>query len=77
MKATPLAAFAVAIVAALCAFAPGAASAQGRDNVYVVSGVRVDETAATGAAANAEIEARKTGGAAVHSSAGDSVAGLP
>jgi hypothetical protein len=30
----------------LCAFAPGAASAQGRDNVYVVSGVHVDETAA-------------------------------
>jgi hypothetical protein len=51
MKATPLAALAVAFVAALCAFAPGAASAQGRDTVYTVSGVRVDETAATGAAA--------------------------
>ncbi len=51
MKATPLAAFAVAFVAALCAFAPGAASAQGRDTVYVVSGIRVDETAATAAAA--------------------------
>lgn len=51
MKATPLAAFAVAVAAALCAFAPGAASAQGRDSVYVVSGVRVDETAANSAAA--------------------------
>ena len=54
MKATPLAALAVAFVAALCAFAPGAASAQGRDTVYTVSGVRVDETAATGAAKTAE-----------------------
>ena len=49
MKATPLAA--VAFMAALCAFAPGAASAQGRDNVYAVSGVYVDETAANAAAA--------------------------
>ena len=51
MKATPLAAFAVAFVAALCAFAPGAASAQGRDTVYAVSGIRVDETAANAAEA--------------------------
>lgn len=51
MKATPLAAFAALFLAALCAFAPGAASAQGRDNVYVVGGVRVDETAANAAAA--------------------------
>lgn len=50
MKATPLAAIA-ALFLALCAFAPGAASAQGRDNVYVVAGVRVDETAANAAAA--------------------------
>ena len=51
MKATPLAACAAFFLAALCAFAPGAASAQGRDNVYVVAGVRVDETAANAAAA--------------------------
>jgi hypothetical protein len=51
MKVTPLAAFAAVIMAALCAFAPGAASAQARDNVYAVSGVRVDETAANAAAA--------------------------
>ena len=51
MKATPLAAIAALFLAALCAFAPGAASAQGRDNVYVVAGVRVDETAANAAAA--------------------------
>jgi hypothetical protein len=38
-------------MAALCAFLPGAASAQPRDNVYVVAGVSVDETAANGAAA--------------------------
>ncbi len=43
-----LAAFAVA---ALCAFAPGAASAQPRENVYAVSGVHVDQTAANAAAA--------------------------
>lgn len=48
MKATPLAAFAVALGAALCAFAPEPASAQGRDSVYAVSGIRVDETAANG-----------------------------
>jgi hypothetical protein len=51
MKATPLAAIAAVFLAALCAFAPSAASAQGRDNVYVVAGVRVDETAANAAAA--------------------------
>jgi hypothetical protein len=51
MKATPLAALAAVFLAALCAFAPGAASAQGRDNVYAVAGVRVDETAANAAAA--------------------------
>jgi len=51
MKFSPLAAFAAVFLAALCAFAPGAASAQGRDNVYVVGGVRVDETAANAAAA--------------------------
>ncbi|MEZ6024157.1 MAG: DUF2066 domain-containing protein [Hyphomonadaceae bacterium] len=49
MKATPLAAFAAVLVAALCAFAPGAASAQVRDNVYAVGGVYVDETAANAA----------------------------
>lgn len=40
-------------LAALWAFAPGAASAQGsgRDNVYTVSGVIVDQTAANAAAA--------------------------
>lgn len=51
MKASPLAAIAAIFLAALCAFAPGAASAQGRDNVYAVAGVRVDETAANAAAA--------------------------
>jgi len=51
MKATPLAAFAAVFLAALCAFAPGAASAQARDNVYAVSGVYVNETAANAAAA--------------------------
>jgi hypothetical protein len=51
MKATPLAAFAALFLAALCAFAPGLASAQTRDNVYAVSGVRVDETAANASAA--------------------------
>ncbi len=51
MKATPLAAIAAVFLAALCAFAPGPASAQGRDNVYAVAGVRVDETAANAAAA--------------------------
>jgi hypothetical protein len=50
MRATPLAAITL-FFAALCAFAPGLASAQGRDNVYVVSGVAVDETAANAAAA--------------------------
>ncbi len=51
MKATPLAALAAFFLAALCAFAPGAASAQGRDNVYAVAGVYVNETAANAAAA--------------------------
>lgn len=51
MQATPLAAFAAFAFAALCAFAPGAASAQSRDNVYAVAGVHVDETAANAAAA--------------------------
>lgn len=51
MKATPLAAIAALFFAALCAFAPGVASAQGRDNVYVVGGVHVDESAANAAAA--------------------------
>lgn len=50
MKATPLAAFAAFVFAALCAFAPAPASAQ-RENVFAVSGVYVDETAANGAAA--------------------------
>jgi hypothetical protein len=51
MNATPLAAFAAFFLAALCAFAPGAASAQVRDNVYAVAGVHVDETAENAAAA--------------------------
>lgn len=50
MTATPLAAFAALAVAALCAFAPGPASAQTRD-VFAVAGVHVDETAANAAAA--------------------------
>jgi len=52
MKATPLAAFAAVFLAALCAFAPGLASAQSA-NVYAVSGVYVDETAADAATAQA------------------------
>lgn len=51
MKFPPLAAFAAVFLAALCAFAPSPASAQGRDNVYAVAGVHVDETAANAAAA--------------------------
>jgi hypothetical protein len=51
MKITPLAAVAALFAAALCAFAPGLATAQTRDNVYVVSGVYVDQTAANAAAA--------------------------
>lgn len=52
MKATPLAAFAAVLVAALCAFAPGLASAQtGRDNVFTVAGVYVDVSGENGAAA--------------------------
>ncbi len=50
MKATPMAVVAAFFLAALCAFAPGAASAQGV-NVYAVSGVYVDETAADAATA--------------------------
>lgn len=50
MKASPWAAFTALFLAALCAFAPGLASAQTRD-VYAVSGVYVDETAANAAAA--------------------------
>ncbi len=50
MKATPMAAFAALFLAALCALAPGAASAQ-NSNVYAVSGVHVDETAENAAAA--------------------------
>lgn len=51
MQAKPLAFFAAFAVAALCAFAPGAASAQQRDNVYVVRGVQVDVTATNASAA--------------------------
>lgn len=52
MKAQFLATIAAFFLAALCALAPAPASAQtGRDNVFAVAGVRVDETAATGAAA--------------------------
>lgn len=50
MKLPPLAAFAAFVFAALCAFAPSPASAQ-RENVFAVSGIYVDETAANGAAA--------------------------
>lgn len=50
MKATPRAAFAAFFLAALCAFVPGAASAQSA-NVYAVAGVHVDETAENAAAA--------------------------
>jgi hypothetical protein len=43
------------VIAAFCAFAPGPASAQGaasgRDNVYTVAGVQVDQTAASAGAA--------------------------
>jgi len=51
MRATPWAAIAAFFLAALCAFAPVPASAQPRDNVYAVSGVHVEETAANAAAA--------------------------
>lgn len=50
MKFMSLAAVA-ALGAALCAVSPGPASAQTRDNVYAVSGVHVDATAANAAAA--------------------------
>jgi hypothetical protein len=48
---TPLAAAAALFVAALCALSPSLASAQGRDNVYAVSGIQVDQTAANAASA--------------------------
>lgn len=51
MRGTFTAAFAAIFLGALCALAPGAASAQSRDNVYAVGGVTVDETAANAAAA--------------------------
>jgi hypothetical protein len=51
MKATPSALFAAFLMAALCAFSLTPASAQGRDNIFAVAGVQVDETAANGAAA--------------------------
>ncbi|MEJ0059164.1 MAG: DUF2066 domain-containing protein [Terricaulis sp.] len=51
MKATPSALFAAILMAALCAFSQTPASAQGRDNIFAVAGVQVDETAANGAAA--------------------------
>ncbi|MBY0563252.1 MAG: DUF2066 domain-containing protein [Hyphomonadaceae bacterium] len=51
VRAGALAPIAAAFIAALCAFAPGLASAQPRDNVYAVGGVMVDETAANAAAA--------------------------
>jgi Uncharacterized protein conserved in bacteria (DUF2066) len=52
MKATPLAPFFAAILAAaLCAFWPGPSSAQGRDNPFAVAGLHVDEVAANSAAA--------------------------
>ncbi|HVY85305.1 MAG TPA: DUF2066 domain-containing protein [Caulobacterales bacterium] len=52
MKSTPWAVFAAMILtAALCAFSAGPASAQDRGNVFTVSGVSVDETAANSAAA--------------------------
>jgi hypothetical protein len=50
MTATPKAACAALFLAALCAFPPAPASAQ-RDNVFAVSGVRVDETAENASAA--------------------------
>jgi hypothetical protein len=51
MRANVLAAFTLALASALCALQPPPASAQPRDNVYVVGGVAVDETAANAAAA--------------------------
>jgi len=63
MKATPKAALAAFFVAALCAFAPGAASAQARDTVYAVGGIQVDETAASAASAQeAAFSAAQTAG---------------
>src|SRR5499425_3726750 len=46
----PLAAVAALALAALCAFAPGPASAQA-NNVYTVAGIYVDVTAANAASA--------------------------
>lgn len=46
MRATPLAILVSAILGALCALIALPASAQSAANVYVVAGVRVDETAA-------------------------------
>lgn len=48
---TPLAAVAALFAAALCALTPGLASAQGRDNVYAVSGIYVDQSAPNASAA--------------------------
>jgi Uncharacterized protein conserved in bacteria (DUF2066) len=53
MKATSLATVVFAAFAALCAFAPSPASAQNAADVYVVAGIRVDETAANAAEAQA------------------------
>jgi hypothetical protein len=58
MRFTPLAGIVSLCAAAFCAFAPAPASAQGsggaRDGVYVVSGVRVDATAANAAEAQTQ-----------------------
>jgi len=48
---SPLAAVAALFLAALCAFTPSLASAQTRDNVYAVSGIYVDQSAANASAA--------------------------
>lgn len=45
LAARSLAGFAAFCAAALCAFAPAPASAQARDSVYTVAGVRVDASA--------------------------------
>lgn len=51
MRAKSLTALVISLFAALCAFTPAPASAQSRESVFVVSGVSVDETAATAAEA--------------------------
>jgi len=51
MHASLKAAFAAFVAAAFCAFAPGPASAQGRDNTYTVAGINVDQTGASAEAA--------------------------